>query len=525
MSSLWFQQLSSFGGSDVGDDDLGPLLAECGNGKEEQACFYGATPSSSIRWGKEALQWWQRVTIVLLLCFIGGSLWSKHSAGAGSQCMGLKYPQCESAIKWYLAHGASSRCQAFERVKAEGDFFQFPESPDKNDYCTSEGCCDCPGQCSKCPPILSECLSWRLDGQWKVAFTDGAEAVYNFDAMGHLEMKLPPSELPRMFHDVPEARASAGNDLLNSGQLLTAAEAKELCMKTAGCRAATWDSSIVKTSGGCWKLGVRQSGTEMIGQTVKTDGSPRACNAHCRAVQGCKRWTSQSDRTCHLFASKLAVSVVEKGAISGSPDCLDDCACTSTNVIRSGQCKIIAADLGVHHDTPEACLDVAHGNPACGDEVMWSPSYNVQWGCRCCAQGSDFTVNPNWQVRSCASMVCKSPVADKPSHMAADEHYLVYLKSAPAVDQVPGSHWQSIVEQPKTALLGGAAVAGPIVIAEAANTATLRAGGRHAFSFDLHSAAPDLFPEGSRELLTLQGGVLHVQRGSVNGTGVLVKQQ
>jgi len=521
MSRLWTQQLSSFGGSDAGDDDLGPLLAESGQCKEQQ--FYGAMPSGPIRWGKEALQWWQRVTIVLLLCFIGVSLWSKVGAGSGPQCMSLKYPQCESAIKWYLANGASSRCQAFERVKAEGDFFQFPNSPDKNDYCTNEGCCDCPGQCSKCPPILSECLSWRLDGQWKVAFTDGAEATYNFDAMGHLEMKLPPSELPRMFHDVPEARAPAGNDLLNPAQWLTAAEAKELCVKTAGCQAATWDTSIVKTGVGCWKLGVSQGGPEMISHRVKIVGGPRACNAHCKAVKGCKRWTLQSNQTCQLFASELVVSLLEKGATSGSPDCLDDCACSSTTVNRSGQCKAMAADLGVDHKTPEACVDAAYGNPACGDEIMWAPVYNKQWGCRCCAQGSGFTANPNWQVRSCASRTCKSPVAHKLGPTAADENYLVYLKSAPALDLVPGSQWQSIVEQPKAILLSGAAVAGPIVIAGAEPTA-FGAGGWQAFSFDLHRAAPDLFPKGSRELLTLQDGELYVQRGSVKGTGVLVKQ-
>jgi len=162
--------------------------------------------------------------------------------GVGRQCNTYTYPQCEDAIKWYLHQGAKDRCQAFERVKAEGDMVRFPYTTSQ-DVCPAEGCCGCPGQCSRCPPLLPECSFWRFDGEWRVAFEDGSEGVYEFDPQGHCQVVLPNSLLPPMFkaYDnffIPQD-AAQGGDLLS--RWATEAEGEKLCVETKGCQAVTFD--------------------------------------------------------------------------------------------------------------------------------------------------------------------------------------------------------------------------------------------------------------------------------------------
>jgi len=164
--------------------------------------------------------------------------------GGGPTCKEYKYPGCEAAINRYLQSGARSRCDAFERVKAEGDQLQFPSDPTRQDVCGSEGCCGCPGQCSRCPPLLKGCSSWRLDGAWKVAYEDGSEARYTFDPHGHVEVELPSTAVPPVWKPYDGAYVPAGNDLSGAGapQWLTIPAAQELCGRLPNCRALTFDA-------------------------------------------------------------------------------------------------------------------------------------------------------------------------------------------------------------------------------------------------------------------------------------------
>lgn len=160
-------------------------------------------------------------------------------------CAAYTYPQCEAAIRSYLLHGAKSRCEAFERVKAEGDFVKFPYSASQQDSCPAAGCCGCSGQCSKCPPLLSECSSWRLDGSWKVAFGDGSEATYTFDAHGHCEVELSSSVLPVTWKEYDQAYIPAGKDAADA-LWSTISDAKKQCGAMPACKAITYDSSTRK---------------------------------------------------------------------------------------------------------------------------------------------------------------------------------------------------------------------------------------------------------------------------------------
>mmetsp|Transcript_13733 Transcript_13733/g.23683 ORF Transcript_13733/g.23683 Transcript_13733/m.23683 type:complete len:347 (-) Transcript_13733:125-1165(-) len=196
-------------------------------------------PSTGVEvFGNKAYGYMQQLVVAIaalwLLFTLGSHLGSRLSsdasrarssspapapgAAAGSQpsCRSYEYPQCEAAMHGYLLLSARSRCEAFERVKAEGDFFKFPYSATSQETCTSPGCCSCPGQCSKCPPILPECSTWQLDGTWKVAFADGTAGKYRFDAHGHCEMELPASALPTTWKaeesdDTAPADAAAGS--------------------------------------------------------------------------------------------------------------------------------------------------------------------------------------------------------------------------------------------------------------------------------------------------------------------------
>lgn len=218
-------------------------------------------------------------------------------SGLGQPCSTYTYPQCEDAMKWYLQQGTKDRCQAFERVKAEGDMVKFPYTSGQ-EVCAAEGCCGCPGQCSRCPPLLPECSSWQLDGIWRVAFEDGSEAIYTFDTHGHCEVKLPESLLPPIFKEFDSTyipQAMDNGDLMS--RWVTEAEGKQLCVETAGCQAISFDlsqktdqghyyahlkshSNMVTVPGNRWRTLVRQpsfptqGGVTAAGPLVMQIGTP-----------------------------------------------------------------------------------------------------------------------------------------------------------------------------------------------------------------------------------------------------------
>lgn len=146
-------------------------------------------------------------------------------------------------MRWHLSQMARTRCEAFERVKAEGDFFKFPYSETSQETCTAAGCCNCPGQCSKCPPILPECSTWQLDGTWKVAFADGTETKYVFDAHGHVEMELPSHALPMTWKSYRQAYIPEGSDAKNYPKWLSIQDAERLCNDLDECRGITYDEN------------------------------------------------------------------------------------------------------------------------------------------------------------------------------------------------------------------------------------------------------------------------------------------
>lgn len=160
-------------------------------------------------------------------------------------CAAYTYPQCEVALHGYLSQSARTRCEAFERVKAEGDLVKFPYSPSLQEMCTDAGCCGCAGQCSKCPPLLPECSSWRLDGTWKVAFGDGSNAKYTFDANGHCEVEFPVNVLPVKWKEYNQAYIQQGGDA-EEAQWRTVSDAKKECELKTGCKGITYDASTRK---------------------------------------------------------------------------------------------------------------------------------------------------------------------------------------------------------------------------------------------------------------------------------------
>lgn len=159
-------------------------------------------------------------------------------------CKTYTYPGCEAALAQKLASGARNRCEAAQRVRAEGDFVEFPyldqaEQP----RCAKSGCCGCPGQCSRCPPVLAECTPAIFAGSWRVAFSDGSSAQYNFDAHGHVEVELPSYSLPLIWKKYEMAYVPRGNDLLDSPRLMSIEAGKELCAQTPACLSITVDTS------------------------------------------------------------------------------------------------------------------------------------------------------------------------------------------------------------------------------------------------------------------------------------------
>jgi len=189
-------------------------------------------------------------------------------------CKTYNYPGCEAALAQKLASGARTRCEAAQRIRAGGDFVQFPYL-DKAEQprCTTSGCCGCPGQCSRCPPVLAECTPAIFAGSWRVAFSDGSSAQYNFDAHGHVEVELPSYSLPLMWKKYEQAYVPRGNDILDSPRLMSIQAGKELCAQTPNCLSITVDtahhtkkpqgnlydiwfkrvSSIVLASGTAWR--------------------------------------------------------------------------------------------------------------------------------------------------------------------------------------------------------------------------------------------------------------------------------
>ena len=65
-----------------------------------------------------------------------------------------------------------------------------------------------------------------------------------------------------------------------------------------------------------------------------------------------------------------------------------------------GGCTKQIKNLGTSFATPNECADAAIADVNCiGDEIMWSDRYNYNWGCRCCAPGSEYGgYNTHWAV-------------------------------------------------------------------------------------------------------------------------------
>jgi hypothetical protein len=203
------------------------------------------------------------------------------SMSSAPTCSDYKYPQCEAAMEWYLSRNAANRCEAFEHVKAEGDLFKFPYSTSQQDMCDlgRSGCCGCPGQCSKCPPLLAECVSWRLDGSWQIAFTEGSDSRYTFDAHGHYQLDLPSSSLPVSWKSWDQAFIPNGSDL-GPPQLISVSDAKNRCRQDPRCKGITYDeasnignnvyevffklvSTVVAAPGTGWKTFVEEERPEL----------------------------------------------------------------------------------------------------------------------------------------------------------------------------------------------------------------------------------------------------------------------
>lgn len=175
-----------------------------------------------------------------------GQLKQVIPVSSSSSCKDYTYPQCEDALHWYLSQGAKTRCEAFERVKAEGDVFRYPSDKGSMDYCEeSEGvaCCGCEGQCSKCPPVLHGCSTWPLDGSWVVAFGDGSQARYNFDAYGHVEVILPQSIVPKPWKRFTEVYIKQGDDLMPPSWM-NLSTAMLTCAHAKACRGITFDANV-----------------------------------------------------------------------------------------------------------------------------------------------------------------------------------------------------------------------------------------------------------------------------------------
>ena len=103
------------------------MLAE--NGTYSKRTKYGATEvDQACRWADRVISFLQKCAVFLCVAFLISNIIRRTSASSKRHehvhvaCDAYTYPQCESAIIHYLEHGAEHRCEAFERVKAEGDY-------------------------------------------------------------------------------------------------------------------------------------------------------------------------------------------------------------------------------------------------------------------------------------------------------------------------------------------------------------------------------------------------------------------
>jgi len=128
-------------------------------------------------------------------------------------------------------------------------------------------------------------------------------------------------------------------------------------------------------------------------------------------------------------------------------------------------------------------------------------------------QGNDLNSYPRWlsvqdAERLCTQAPdCRGITYDESSRTNTQDSqpvFFIYLKSTAAFAPGPGTGWIAHVEEQKPELHGQAAVAGPVL------EQSREAAG--AFFFDLHQAAPQLFPEDSLELFTVVNDELRVQR-------------
>jgi hypothetical protein len=85
-------------------------------------------------------------------------------------------------------------------------------------------------------------MSWVLDGSWRVAFTEGAESRYSFDAHGHCLVEMPSSSLPVSWKAYDQAFIPSGSDL-EGPTIVSVADAKERCRQHSKCKGITYDEA------------------------------------------------------------------------------------------------------------------------------------------------------------------------------------------------------------------------------------------------------------------------------------------
>jgi hypothetical protein len=122
-------------------------------------------------------------------------------------------------------------------------------------------------------------VSWLLDGSWKIAFAEGSESKYAFDAHGHCQLELPSSSLPATWKFWPQAFIPNGSDL-GDPQLMSVSDAKNRCREHPQCKGITYDeashmgndvyeiffkwiSTVVPAPGTGWKTFVEEERPEL----------------------------------------------------------------------------------------------------------------------------------------------------------------------------------------------------------------------------------------------------------------------
>ena len=93
---------------------------------------------------------------------------------------------------------------------------------------------------------------------------------------------------------------------------------------------------------------------------------------------------------CHTTSPSTVKSSEQRSFLPGTSELLHD-----------GQgCGVQYTNLGTSFSAVGQCLAVALNTAGCGRAVMWSTTYNQDWGCRCCTNGGfdGGDVNSNWTV-------------------------------------------------------------------------------------------------------------------------------